>query len=202
MSSLTLSLRGDETFAGDDRAAEESDLVRRFLDGGDPQLFAALVRPYEEPLTRLVAATLGPRLRNEVEDCVQDILVHVFHKLSYFRLESRFSTWLYRVARNKAIDLHRRPRFKRPHVDDARLDLQPASTPDPHADAASREERQRLRSEVERLSEPQRSIVHLFYWMETPVDDIAVLLGIKPATVKSHLFRARKRLGRALAATR
>ena len=44
------------------------------------------------------------------------------------------------------------------------------------------------------LGEPHRSVVYLHYWLDSSISDIAELLGLKTSTVKSHLFRARKRL--------
>ncbi len=181
-----------------DGAADEEALIRRFLEDRDLTLFAELIRPYEARVHRLVAATLGPRLRLEVDDCVQDILVHVFRKLPGFGFRSRFQTWLYTVARTKALDVHRRPRHKRLHLDDEALTSVASPEEDPYAATIRSEEASRLHDAVERLPEPQRSVIHLFYWMDASVDDISELLGCKRATVKSHLFRARKRLGQRL----
>ena len=202
MSTLSLTLMSDAAALAGDAAHDERDLIQRFLRQRDPHLFAQLIRPYEAPVHRLVAATLGPRLRLEVEDCVQEILIHVFHKLPAFRFESRFSTWLYRLARNKAIDLHRRPRHRRPHLDDRTLAALPTHEAGPHEKAELAEVAARLRPEGEALREPQRSVVHLFYWTEVSIDEIGELLRLKPATVKSHLFRARKGLERQLESDR
>ena len=51
-----------------------------------------------------------------------------------------------------------------------------------------------LRRSVEDLGEPHRTAVLLYYWMESPVEEIAALLRTRPATVRSYLFRARSRL--------
>ena len=91
MTALSLTLMCDATAQTRGRAKDDDEdaLIRRFLDDRDPALFAQLIRPYEARVHRLVAATLGPRLRLEVDDCVQDILVHVFRTLSGFRFRSR-----------------------------------------------------------------------------------------------------------------
>ena len=89
-------------------------LVRRFLDGRDPFVFAELIRNHERPVFRLAASVLGPGHEAAAEDLTQEIFVHVYHKLSGFRFASRFSTWLYRVAYRKAIDEKRKARYQRP----------------------------------------------------------------------------------------
>ncbi len=168
MTALSLTLMCDATAQTRGRAKDDDEdaLIRRFLDDRDPALFAQLIRPYEARVHRLVAATLGPRLRLEVDDCVQDILVHVFRTLSGFRFRSRFPTWLYTVARTKALDVHCRPRHNRPHFDDQALRSVASREDDPYTAAARRESADRLHDAVERLAEPQRSVIHLFYWME------------------------------------
>ena len=90
MTAVSLTLMSGVTGQTRDGAADDEALIRRFLEDRDPILFAELIRPYEARVHRLVAATLGPRLSLEVDDCVQDILVHVFHTLPGFRFRSRF----------------------------------------------------------------------------------------------------------------
>jgi RNA polymerase sigma-70 factor (ECF subfamily) len=195
VNSLALSLMGSAATAADRNLTDEERLIRRFLRGRDPQLFAELIRPYEAPVHRLVASTLGAALVAEADDCTQEIFLHVYRKLPVFRFESRFSTWLYRIARNRAIDHLRRPRHRRPHVGEQALQSLRAEGHDALLEVAAKDRARRLRALVAGLPEPQRSIVHLFYWMERPVDEIARSLDCPVSTVKSHLHRARKRLG-------
>ena len=178
--------------------AEESDerLVRRFRDDRDSKVFDELVRRYQASVFRVVAATLGPDRSADVEDCVQDVFIDVFYKVGNFRFQSRFSTWLYRVARNKAIDVLRKPRFRLPHIDSESMSEQIDS------ESSLEEQRvvdvmdQRVRDAVRSLPTRQRSVVYLFYWMEVPIVEIAELMAMKPGTVKSELHRARARLAK------
>ena len=181
---------------------EDATLVREFLDGGDPMIFAELIRRYERPVFRLTASVLGPGFEAAAEDLTQEIFVHVFHKLSTFRFASRFSTWLYRVAYRKAIDEKRKARYQKPHVGEAVLDRIASRDSDPLDQALEAESARGLRRAVDALTEPHRTAVLLFYWMERPVEEIAELLGSRPATVRSYLFRARERLRRALESPR
>ena len=178
-------------FANRDQDAEP---VRLFLENRDPTLFSELVRKYERPVFRLSASVLGPGFESAAEDLTQEIFVHVFHKLGTFRFASRFSTWLYRVAYRKAIDEKRKARYSRPHVGESALEQLEDPAADPLTRSVQDERDAHLRECVAGLGEPQRTSVLLFYWMESPVEEIAKLLDSKPATVRSHLHRARAKL--------
>ena len=179
-----------------DDAGDDEQLARRFRDDRDSKAFDDLVRRYQTSVFRIVSATLGPDNNADVDDCVQEVFIDVFYKIGNFRFQSRFSTWLYRVARNKAIDVLRKPRFRLPHVDSERLNE--------HADSAAALEEQRtfdaseqrVRDAVSSLGARQRSVVYLFYWMQVPIAEIAQLMAMKSGTVKSELHRARAYLAK------
>ncbi len=185
-----------EIDVGETDAGSGERLARRFRDSRDAKVFDELVRRYQASVFRIVAATLGPDKNADVEDCVQEVFIDVFYKIGNFRFQSRFSTWLYRVARNKAVDVLRKPRFRLPHVDSEAVKEQ--------IDAESGFEEQRVveatdlrvRNAVQSLPTRQRSVVYLFYWMEVPIAEIAELMSMKSGTVKSELYRARQRLAK------
>lgn len=190
MASIEIDVREPDAHESDER------LARRFRDGRDAKVFDELVRRYQASVFRIVAATLGPDKNADVEDCVQEVFIDVFYKIGNFRFQSRFSTWLYRVARNKAVDVLRKPRFRLPHVDSEAVKEQI------DAESGFEEQRvveatdQRVRNAVQSLPTRQRSVVYLFYWMEVPIAEIAELMSMKSGTVKSELYRARQRLAK------
>lgn len=190
MASIEIDVRETDAVESDER------LARQFRDGRDSKVFDELVRRYQASVFRIVAATLGPDKNADVEDCVQEVFIDVFYKIGSFRFQSRFSTWLYRVARNKAVDVLRKPRFRLPHVDSEAVNEQI------DADLGLEEQRvveatdQRVRDAVQSLPTRQRSVVYLFYWMAVPIAEIAELMSMKSGTVKSELHRARQRLAK------
>ena len=169
-------------------------LVRLFLEDRDPAVFAELVRKYERPVFRLVASVLGPGFVSAAEDLTQEIFVHVYHKLGGFRFAARFSTWLYRVAYRKAIDEKRKARYRHLHLGEEALAEMRVEGPDPLEGSLRSERNRLLRRGVEGLGEPHRTAVLHFYWMASPVEEIATLPRTKPATVRSYLFWARAKL--------
>lgn len=196
MSVAVLPMASIEIDVGETDADSGERLARRFRDGRDAKVFDELVRRYQASVFRIVAATLGPDKNADVEDCVQEVFIDVFYKIGNFRFQSRFSTWLYRVARNKAVDVLRKPRFRLPHVDSEAVKEQI------DAESGFEEQRvveataQRVRNAVQSLPTRQRSVVYLFYWMEVPIAEIAELMSMKSGTVKSELYRARQRLAK------
>jgi RNA polymerase sigma-70 factor (ECF subfamily) len=121
----------------------------------------------------------------------QEVFLRFYRALPRFRGDSLVSTWLYRVAFHAAIDVRRQPRYRLPHVVEE-------ETPAAEARPADPLRRARLEAQLERLSDMQRSIVRLHYWMGYTVTEIAEMTGRAEGTVKSDLHRARRRLARGL----
>jgi len=183
-----------------ERADDDNCLIRGFLATGSNRDFERLVARHKDRVHRLAASVIGPGLSAEAEDATQDVFVQVYRKLSTFRMRSSFTTWLYRITYNLALE-HRKKALKR--LPDSGEDSLPGSTrSDPHDDpsraADARERRRRVLRCVENLDEPYRTVVHLHYWMNMPVSEIAGVLNSREGTVKSHLHRARSRLAKAL----
>ena len=183
----------------DDRAIDKN-LINRYLATGSHEDFERLVDRYKDRVHRLVLSVMGPRLSAEAEDVAQDVFVQVYRKLATFRMHSSFSTWLYRIAYNKAVEYRRKARNRLPHCDVA--SLAGLSATDSHADPAraadDRQRRRRILQSVEGLGDPYRTVVYMHYWMNLTVSDIAAFLSTKTGTVKSHLHRARARLAQTL----
>jgi RNA polymerase sigma-70 factor (ECF subfamily) len=180
--------------------SDDASLVSELLRTGNDDLFAELVKRHQERVLRLVISVLGPGHESEAEDLVQEVFVLVYRKLATFRGECAFATWLYRLTKNLALDRRRHARLKHPHIGDELLALVPArdSHSDPESMASAAERRRQVLDHLEQLPDPQRMVVYLYYWMGSPVNEIAQLLELKQGTVKSHLHRARQRLATVL----
>jgi RNA polymerase sigma-70 factor (ECF subfamily) len=181
-------------------SADDVTLIDWYLRTGDEQIFEILVRRYQANILRLATSLLGHRAQSDAEDAVQEVFVSVLRLMRTFRKESKFSTWLYRVARNQIIDYSRRTAQNPSQVGEAVLDTAPADAglADPDGVVTAAWEQERLMRCVDRLSAPQRATIRLYYWHGQSVSQISELLGLNPGTVRSHLFRARQRLARFL----
>lgn len=181
----------------EDRDAE---LVSRYLDTGDLRLFDELVARYRDRMMRLVLSVLGPELANDAEDVVQEAFLGAHDRLASFRGQSRFGSWLYRVAYNRALD-HRRAAARRDRrARDSAADPALTRVVDDSAgrDLLADERSRTVRAALARVPEPYQTALRSYYWLELPVAEIAELLGVAPGTVKSYLHRGRARLARLL----
>ena len=178
----------------------DAELVSRYLETGDPRLFGELVVRYRDKMMRLVLSVLGPELAADAEDVVQEAFLGAHDRLAGFRGQSRFGSWLYRVAYNRALD-HRRSAARRQRW--ARESAADPSVGETVDDSAGRgllagERRRAVRAALARVPHPYQTALRSFYWLEMPVAEIAELLGVAPGTVKSYLHRGRAKLARLL----
>jgi RNA polymerase sigma-70 factor (ECF subfamily) len=171
---------------------DDRDLIRR-SSTGDRDAFDELMRRHED---RVFAICLRIMRRREAAlDAVQDTFLTVFRKADQFRGDSRFSTWLYRVAVNTCYDhlrrLKRRPADPLPETHDP---------PDTSAADAlgSVELRPGLTAALAALGEEYRAAIVLADVEGLPISDVAEILQIAEGTVKSRLHRGRRQLAQIL----
>jgi len=130
----------------------------------------------------------------EAEDVTQEVFIKLYTRLSRFNGECRFSTWLYRVTWNHALDAQRRAARLHGNKVDLRdiPELRAGTQPDPWG---ATQQRARLDRLIDRLPESQKIALRLHYWLGYELREIAEFLACSENTVKSYLFRARKTLG-------
>ena len=170
----------------------EQRLLRR-ARRGDAAAMETLVSIFQGPLQAfLLRLCRSPEL---AEDLAQETFVRVLGNLDRFDDRFRFSTWLYTIARRlwmNHINKHR------PVPDSEHVESRGGRDEMPGAIAARQEQRTRLRRLLDRaldaLSGPQREMVLLFHQQGWGVGEIARQANLPEGTVKSHLFRARRRM--------
>ena len=148
-----------------------------------PGEFREFLESFQKKVFRLVASILGPYRDMDVEDVTQEVFLEAYRSWSRYRGEALRSTWLYAIARHRALDARKRARFRLPHVEPS--DLLPAPPRDADQQLA-------VARAVERLPETYRTLLYLYYWQGCGVDEIAEFTGMPSGTVKSYLARARK----------
>ena len=186
--------------------SREQDLIRRIL-AGDRSLFYELIQPYE----RAVFLAANSILQNDAdaEDVAQDAFLRALEKLAGFRGEARFSTWLIQIAINEArMRLRRSKRYPHESADE------PVSTVDDEeyfprdladwreipSEALGRKElREALQRALASLKPHYRDVFVLRDVQHLSIAETAKALGLKEATVKVRLLRARLMMRDALA---
>lgn len=127
------------------------------------------------------------------EDCLQEALVRAFRSLDRLRDWDRARGWLFGIARYAFLDHTRRAAVRARPVESA---AEEPPAPDERFDRAERA--RRLRRAIERLGPPRAEVIDLHYGSGLTVGEIARALDLPPGTIKTHLFRARAELRRAL----
>ncbi|MBN1507960.1 MAG: signal peptidase I [Sedimentisphaerales bacterium] len=167
--------------------AQESDIIRRVLEG-DGESFRRLVDRYAGPVMRMVRNVTGDD--QTCEDLAQEVFLTAYGKLRTFDpARSRFSTWLFTIARNKSVNAVRK---KRPLC----MAEPPERTgPDRPEDLVARHEfLAALDRELLALPLEQRTAFVLAEFEHLPYEQIAQIEGVRLGTVKSRVSRARDKL--------
>ena len=160
---------------------------------GDREAIAELVRSYQRPLEAFLFRLCGQS--DLAEDLSQEAFVRVIRSLDRFDERFRFSTWLFTIGKRLLVNAQQK---MRPTSDSEMVEYRAddARTPLLAVENAERDQRicKLVEIAIDSLVSPQREIVLLFHQQGWPVQRIAAELGMPEGTVKSHLFRARRRM--------
>jgi RNA polymerase sigma-70 factor, ECF subfamily len=168
----------------------DNSLVAR-IAAGDQVAMKALFTRHQVRLFRFLVRIVRDEML--AEDLVSDVFLDVWRQAASFEARSSVSTWLLAMGRFKAISALRRRR-------DVELDDKMASTlvdpaDNPDIVLQKKDDGEVLRQCVAELSPAHGEIVDLVYYHEKSVSEVAEILAIPEATVKTRMFYARKRLG-------
>src|ERR1017187_6302994 len=141
---------------------------------------------------------------SDAEDVVQDSFLRAYRQLGAFDDQAAFGSWVYRITVNCSLDLirARKRRSEQMQPADAEMDdpIAALPSPDPAPDrlALSGEIRERLASAMSRLSDIERSAFMLRHFEGMGLEEVSRALGCRPGAAKHSIFRAVRKLRRAL----
>ena len=164
---------------------------------GDQEAFAQLVRLYEKRVYALALRMC--KNPDDAAEAAQEAFLAAWQGLRFFRGESSFSTWLYRLASNACVDLLRREGTHRsaagPSFNDEELNIDvPDAAPSPQEAVEQRELRRQIEAGLQALSPDHRQVLLLREMHQLSYDEIAEALSLDVGTVKSRISRGRKQL--------
>ena len=177
---------------------QEAAVIQSVLDG-DVNAFETLVKEYEKNVYNLALRMTGNS--EDAADMSQEAFIKAYNSLSSFRGDSKFSVWLYRIVSNVCLD-YLRSRTRKPTVslstenddgEEVELDIADESqSPELLLDRSLT--RDAVRRGLAALPPDHREILLLREIQGLSYEEIAAALGLEAGTVKSRIFRARKKL--------
>lgn len=185
---------------------EDGELVKAF-QAGDKAAFDKLVLKHKDKLFNLCYWFLGDK--QEANDSAQDVFIKIYRSLKKFRLESAFSTWLYRIAsntcKNRLKSLEHRQKKKMVWLDNpGDLDNREhsakiqAESPSPMLELEKKERMMLVQKAISLLPAEQRTVVVLRDIEGLSYEEVTNITGFNLGTVKSRLSRARLELRKKL----
>lgn len=176
----------------------EKKIIEKVL-GGDANAFEELVLKYEKTVYNLALRMVGDR--DDASDMTQEAFIKAYGSLSSFRGDSKFSVWIYRITTNVCLDFLRSKSRKQQvsltvsddDDEDAQLDI-PDPKADPEQQLIKKISMQSVEEGLKTLPDKQRQILVMRELGGMSYAEIGAALSLEEGTVKSRIFRARKRL--------
>ncbi len=175
---------------------------------GREKAYRELIGRYERPVFSIIYRLV--RDRELAEDLAQDTFIKVLNAIDRYDPKHKFSSWIFRIAHNTAID-----RLRKREVDTLSLDGSPhaqtqeaieatrivavATEASPEEFTANREIGEAIEAAIARLRPEYRTAIVLWHVEGRPYDEIAEIMGIPLGTVKTYIHRARNELRKHLA---
>ena len=185
---------------GPESPQSDAALVQQVL-GGDRAAFGPLVSRYQGRLFGYLERRVGSA--SEAADLVQETFVKAFRNLGSYDRNRPFAPWIYRIARNNAVDYMRAQRVNpaRPSIGSQQgedhgdfLERVHDPSANPARDAQERAARVRIQQALQTLDSKYREPLSLFHFEGMQYDEIAAILRIPLGTVMTRLYRGRKKL--------
>jgi RNA polymerase sigma-70 factor (ECF subfamily) len=164
------------TFPAEDRFRDQA-------AAGDEGAFAALVGPMVEPALRLAYSMLGDRA--EAEDATQEALTSAWRKLGQLRPGMPVRPWFFAIVMNRCRNIRRTQWFRLVRVPDV---FESASASEPGMEHVD------LERAMARLPKRDRQILFLHFYLDLPINEVAIAMGISGSAAKTRIYRACHRL--------
>jgi RNA polymerase sigma-70 factor (ECF subfamily) len=172
-------------------AQSDAKLIAGALSGSE-KAFRSLVERYHPTVFAVVRSVIGDS--DDVDDVVQEVFIKVYRGLAKYRGDAKFSTWVYRIARNESINAARKRVISGQSIEDTVIEAPSTSRPDEQL--SRKAEQARLEGYLARLDEKYRTVLELRYLGERSYAEISEVLDLPIGTVKSYIHRAKIELKR------
>ena len=165
----------------------EAQRIRRILDGRSDE-YGYFVKTYSAQVLDFVSRLVSNA--GDAEELAQDAFVRAFRALGQFDGRSSWLTWMLRIAYHTALNHLKRQRQQWLSIDDFPL----ADTPDDDLSTDREERIQQLDAAIDRLPADEQLLLHLYYYDDRQLRDIAYIMDAEPGLLATRLHRIRKKL--------
>lgn len=172
-------------------------LVQRAKENQSPAV-EELINRYKSMVYTIAYNIL--KNREEAEEVAQDAFVRAFTKLNLFRMDSSFSTWLYRIAYNLAISRTREQKREQAYQEEAKATESFEQSAQIMSELEAADRKRYLNKAMEDMDGDDRLLLMLFYYDGKSVEEVSQITGYSNSNVKVKLYRARKYLYERLSA--
>lgn len=181
-----------------DKGQYDFKLVQKALNDKDQKAYAELMSRYREPIYFMLLKMVNNK--DDADDLTVEAFGKAFRRLDQYTPQFAFSTWLFKIATNNAIDFIRKKRIRAVSIDQGFqtddgdvIEISVKDSVMDPAEALQKEERiRKMREIVDKLKPRYRRLVELRYFDEKAYEEIAEELKLPLGTVKAQLFRARE----------
>jgi len=171
---------------------DEARILHQILNG-NAAAYRIVVESYKDLVFSLVLKII--RNREEAEEVSQDVFLKAYHALGSFKFESKFSTWLFRIAYNTAISKTRKKSIVNTSIDDYVIENFSVDTMQETMERSTEEEKIEVMNKiVSELPEEEQLLINLLYYNRQSVEDISTITGLSDSNVKVKLHRLRKKI--------
>lgn len=181
------------------KAQYDYQLVKRAVEQGDQKAYAELMARYRDSIYFLLLKMVNNK--DDADDLTIEAFGKAFSRLHQYTPNYAFSTWLFKIASNNAIDFIRKRKLENlMSIDksiendeggEISIDIRSGSL-DPEESAIKKQKIKMMREVVEKLKPRYRELVELRYFKEYSYEEISTQLELPIGTVKAQLFRARE----------
>jgi RNA polymerase sigma-70 factor (ECF subfamily) len=185
----------NEPIVGAMQATSDEALISRIAAGDRLAMQVLFARHHVRVYRFVLRLVSNPTL---AEDLISEVFLDVWRQAGKFEARSAASTWLLAIARFKALSaLRRKPEGE---LDEEAAGAIEDPADDPEVSVQKKDKGEILRKCLTALSPDHREIIDLVYYHEKSVEEVAVIVGIPEATVKTRMFYARKKMSELLKA--
>ncbi len=171
--------------------AQEEQYIKR-MQNGNNRAFEVIVNHYQNRLYSIVFNLV--KNEDDALELTQDVFVKVYQKVSQFKFDAKFSTWLYAIAYNTTMSFLRKKKIKWKEMTEGEDFIEEGANADTLLLLKNEERKTYISLALSKMGEQQKLLIQLFYLEELTINEIIEVTGINLSSVKTGLLRARQNL--------